>query len=57
MSQAGCSHGFRPGRSAHDALERVKEQLRAGRCAVDDTDLEGDDLGRKAEKPEFWLQL
>jgi RNA-directed DNA polymerase len=36
-----CSHGFRPGRSAHDALEAVREQLRAGRCAVYDADLEG----------------
>ena len=31
-----CSHGFRPGRNAHDALEAVGEQLRAGRCAVYD---------------------
>ena len=36
-----CSHGFRPGRNAHDALEAVGEQLRAGRCAVYDADLEG----------------
>jgi RNA-directed DNA polymerase len=36
-----CSHGFRPGRSAHDALEIVREQLRAGRCAVYDADVEG----------------
>jgi RNA-directed DNA polymerase len=36
-----CSHGFRPGRSAHDALEAVREQLRAGRCVVYDADLEG----------------
>jgi RNA-directed DNA polymerase len=36
-----CSHGFRPGRSAHDALEAVREQLRAGRCMVYDADLEG----------------
>ena len=36
-----CSHGFRPGRSAHDALEVIREQLRAGRCAVYDADLEG----------------
>ena len=36
-----CSHGFRPGRSAHDALEAIREQLRAGRCTVYDADLEG----------------
>jgi RNA-directed DNA polymerase len=36
-----CSHGFRPGRSAHDALEAVRENLAKGRCTVIDADLEG----------------
>lgn len=34
-----CSHGFRPGRSAHDALREVREHLQGGRCAVYDADL------------------
>ena len=36
-----CSHGFRPGRSAHDALEVIRENLAKGRCTVLDADLEG----------------
>ncbi len=36
-----CSHGFRPGRSAHDALEIIRENLSKGRCTVYDADLEG----------------
>ena len=36
-----CSHGFRPGRSAHDALEVIRRQLAQGRCEVYDADLEG----------------
>jgi RNA-directed DNA polymerase len=36
-----CSHGFRPGRSAHDALQSIREHLRAGRTAVYDADLAG----------------
>jgi RNA-directed DNA polymerase len=36
-----CSHGFRPGRSAHDALEVVRENLAQGRCTVIDADMEG----------------
>jgi RNA-directed DNA polymerase len=35
-----CSYGFRPGRSAHDALEVIRENLAAGRCTVYDADLE-----------------
>jgi RNA-directed DNA polymerase len=35
-----CSYGFRPGRSAHQALEQVAENLRAGRRAVYDADLQ-----------------
>lgn len=34
-----CSFGFRPGRSAHDALEEVQENLRQGRREVYDADL------------------
>jgi len=36
-----CSYGFRPGRSAHDALAEVRGHLQAGRCAVYDADLKG----------------
>lgn len=36
-----CSHGFRPGRSAHDALRAIGEELKQGRCAVYDADLAG----------------
>jgi RNA-directed DNA polymerase len=36
-----CSHGFRPGRSAHDAIEEVRTNLRAGYTAVYDADLQG----------------
>ncbi len=34
-----CSYGFRPGRSAHQALEKIGENLVAGRQAVYDADL------------------
>jgi len=36
-----CSYGFRPQRSAHDALSAIRENLRAGRVAVYDGDLKG----------------
>ena len=36
-----CSHGFRPGRKAHDALGQIREQLRVGRTTVYDADMEG----------------
>jgi len=36
-----CSHGFRPGRSPHDALEIIRQNLGAGRCTVVDADMEG----------------
>lgn len=36
-----CSYGFRPGRSAHDALEEVATQLRQGRGEIYDADLKG----------------
>jgi RNA-directed DNA polymerase len=34
-----CSYGFRPGRSAHDALGEIRGHLSAGYCAVYDADL------------------
>jgi hypothetical protein len=36
-----CSHGFRPGRKAHDALEAIRENLKAGRTEIYDADLIG----------------
>ena len=36
-----CSYGFRPQRSAHDALEEVRKNLREGRQSVYDADLKG----------------
>jgi RNA-directed DNA polymerase len=36
-----CSYGFRPERNAHQALEKIREQLRAGKCEIYDADLEG----------------
>jgi len=36
-----CSYGFRPGRSAHDALDEIRGHLQSGRCAVYDADLKG----------------
>lgn len=36
-----CSHGFRPERSAHDALKAIGKELKQGRCAVYDADLAG----------------
>jgi RNA-directed DNA polymerase len=35
-----CSYGFRPGRSAHDALREIKEHLQAGYREVYDADLQ-----------------
>lgn len=35
-----CSYGFRPGRSAHDALKEIRGHLQNGYCAVYDADLE-----------------
>lgn len=34
-----CSYGFRPGRSAHDALRAILKHLKEGRTAVYDADL------------------
>jgi len=36
-----CSYGFRPGRSAHQALEAIRGHLQAGYQAVYDADLKG----------------
>ena len=36
-----CSYGFRPGRSAHQALEEIRGHLKAGYQAVYDADLKG----------------
>ena len=36
-----CSYGFRPNRSAHQALEEIRGHLRAGYQAVYDADLKG----------------
>jgi len=35
-----CSHGFRPGRSAHDALKQIEQNLHWGYTAVYDADLQ-----------------
>ena len=36
-----CSFGFRPGRSAHQALEEIRSHMKAGFQAVYDADLKG----------------
>lgn len=36
-----CSYGFRPGRSAHQALAAIRQNLQAGYAVVYDADLEG----------------
>jgi len=36
-----CSYGFRPGRSAHDALREILAHLKGGQTAVYDADLAG----------------
>ena len=36
-----CSYGYRPGRSAHQALKEVRGHLKAGYCMVYDADLKG----------------
>ena len=36
-----CSHGFRPERSAHDALQAIQAHLKGGLAAVYDADLAG----------------
>jgi len=36
-----CSYGFRPNRSAHDALEEIRKTMNAGFIVVLDADIEG----------------
>ena len=36
-----CSYGFRPGRSAHDALKSIQTALKEGKLSVYDADLKG----------------
>ena len=36
-----CSHGYRPGRSAHEALRQIDQNLRQGYTAIYDADLQG----------------
>ncbi len=36
-----CSYGFRPGRDAHQALEKIRQNLATGRCMIYDADVEG----------------
>lgn len=36
-----CSYGFRPKRSAHDALAAIREEIQSGRKTVYDADLQG----------------
>jgi retron-type reverse transcriptase len=36
-----CSYGFRRGRSAHQALEAIRQGLKAGLTAIYDADLKG----------------
>lgn len=36
-----CSHGFRPKRKAHDALEAIRQEVQNGRTQVYDADLKG----------------
>lgn len=36
-----CSYGFRPGRSAHEALQEIARNLQQGRTAIYDADLKG----------------
>lgn len=36
-----CSYGFRPDRSAHDALEKIREHIKSGLTTVYDADLKG----------------
>jgi RNA-directed DNA polymerase len=36
-----CSYGFRPGKNAHDALGKIRENIKQGRTAIYDADLKG----------------
>src|SRR5258708_10830203 len=41
LREGTCAPRIRPGRSAHDALEIIRQNLGAGRCTADDADMEG----------------
>ena len=41
LRKGTCAPRIRPGRSAHDALEIIRQNLGAGRCTVVDADMEG----------------
>ena len=52
-----CSHGFRPGRRAHEAMEQIRASLKAGQRQVYDADLSSyfdsiphDELMQKVER-------
>ena len=53
----GCSHGFRPGRSAPDALRVILEQLQAGKAAVYDGDLASDFDSIPHDKLLTWVRM
>lgn len=36
-----CSYGFRPGRSAHNALDKIQGHIQRGNCTIYDADLKG----------------
>jgi RNA-directed DNA polymerase len=36
-----CSHGFRPKRSAHGALDQIRQHIKEGKASVYDADLKG----------------
>jgi RNA-directed DNA polymerase len=36
-----CSHGFRPDRSAHDAIDEIKKHVHSGKREIYDADLQG----------------
>ena len=52
-----CSYGFRPGRSAHDALAVIRGALKQGLCAVYDADLKGYFDSIPHDKLLAWVQM
>src|SRR5208337_4307423 len=52
-----CSYGFRPGRSAHQALEEIRGHLKAGYQAVYDADLKGYFDSIPQDKRQAFLRL
>jgi RNA-directed DNA polymerase len=51
-----CSYGFRPGRNAHQALERIEAALKAGKTEAYDADLEGYFDSIPHDKLGYWEQ-